>query len=88
MQKPVVEGDGRWLIPGLWDAHAHLGQWALAGRRLDLSRTSTPEDVLALAARAARAGRPVIGTGHRAGTWARQVGSAPGAGQSRRKLST
>jgi predicted amidohydrolase YtcJ len=72
---PVVEGDGRWLIPGLWDAHVHLGQWALASRRLDLSRTSSPEGVLALVGRAVREspGRPVIGTGQRAGTWGRQV---------------
>jgi predicted amidohydrolase YtcJ len=75
---PVVEGDGRWLIPGLWDAHVHLAQWALAARRLDLSRTSSPEEVLAIVARSARdrpAGdrRPVVGTGHRAGTWSRQV---------------
>lgn len=72
---PAVDGDGRWLIPGLWDAHVHLGQWALASRRLDLSRTSSPEDVLALVARAGagQAGRPVVGTGHRAGTWGRPV---------------
>jgi predicted amidohydrolase YtcJ len=70
---PAVDGDGRWLIPGLWDAHVHLGQWALASRRLDLSRTSSPEDVLALAAQASRHGRPVVGTGQRAGTWARPV---------------
>lgn len=70
---PVVDGDGRWLIPGLWDAHVHLGQWAFAKRRLDLSRTSSPEDVLALAGQAARRGRPVVGTGHRAGAWARPV---------------
>lgn len=69
----AVEGDGRWLIPGLWDAHVHLGQWALASRRLDLSRTSSPEDVLALVAAAARQGRPVVGTGQRAGSWTRQV---------------
>jgi predicted amidohydrolase YtcJ len=72
---PVLDGDGRWLIPGLWDAHVHLGQWTLASRRLDLSRTSSPADVLALVARAAAAGpgRPVIGTGQRAGTWPRQA---------------
>jgi len=69
----VVEGDGRWLIPGLWDAHVHLGQWALASRRLDLSGTSSPEEVLALVRRAAQAGRPVIGTGQRAGSWTRPV---------------
>jgi hypothetical protein len=69
----AIQGDGRWLIPGLWDAHVHVGQWALASRRLDLSSTSCPQDVLALVAVAAREGRPVIGTGHRAGTWARPV---------------
>jgi len=68
-----VDGDGRWLIPGLWDAHVHLGQWALASRRLDLSGASSPEQVLTLATAAARSGRPVIGTGQRAGTWARPV---------------
>jgi predicted amidohydrolase YtcJ len=69
----VVEADGRWLVPGLWDAHVHLGQWALASRRLDLSRTSSPEDVLALVAEAARRGRPVVGAGQRAGSWTRPV---------------
>jgi predicted amidohydrolase YtcJ len=75
---PTVQGDGRWLIPGLWDAHVHLGQWALAARRLDLSRTSSPEEVLTIVARSARDRsardrQPIIGMGHRAGTWSRQV---------------
>jgi predicted amidohydrolase YtcJ len=69
----VVDGDGRWLIPGMWDAHVHLGQWALARRRLDLSHASSPEDALALVAQAVRSGRLVVGTGHRAGTWPRPV---------------
>jgi predicted amidohydrolase YtcJ len=68
-----VQGGGRWIIPGLWDAHVHLGQWALARRRLDLSGTSSPEEVLALVAQAARSGRPVMGMGQRAGTWMRAV---------------
>src|SRR3954467_3344373 len=46
---PTVAADGRWLLPGLWDAHVHLGQWALVSRRLDLSRAPSPEDVLARA---------------------------------------
>jgi hypothetical protein len=75
---PVVEGEGRWLIPGLWDAHVHLGQWALSGRRLDLSQTSSPEEVLGKVTRSARDKsaqdtRPIVGTGHRAGAWSRQV---------------
>ncbi len=61
----------------------HLGQWALAGRRLDLSHTSSPEEVLTIVAQAAGAGttqgrrggdrRPIVGMGHRAGAWDRQV---------------
>jgi predicted amidohydrolase YtcJ len=71
---PEVAADGRWLIPGLWDAHAHLGQWAVTGRRLDLSQASSPEDVLAVVAQAARetGSRLIVGMGHRAGTWTRQ----------------
>jgi predicted amidohydrolase YtcJ len=34
---PVVDLDGRWAIPGLWDEHVHLTQWALAAHRIDLS---------------------------------------------------
>jgi predicted amidohydrolase YtcJ len=70
---PAVDGGGRWLVPGLWDAHVHLGQWALARRRLDLSLASSPEDALTLVAQAVRSGRLVVGAGHRAGTWPRPV---------------
>lgn len=40
----VVELDGRWVLPGLWDSHVHMGQWALARQRYDVSAaTSAPE---------------------------------------------
>ncbi|GAA1947425.1 amidohydrolase family protein [Nocardioides panacihumi] len=70
-----VAADGRWLLPGLWDAHVHLGQWALASRRLDLSEARSPEDAVALVAAAIGdgSGGPVVGMGHRAGTWSRSV---------------
>ncbi|GAB7002665.1 hypothetical protein JCM18899A_01360 [Nocardioides sp. AN3] len=70
-----IDAEGRWLLPGLWDAHVHLGQWALASRRLDLRDARSPEEALALVASAVDAadGRPVVGMGHRAGTWARTV---------------
>ena len=46
--------DGRWLMPGLWDAHVHLTQWALARRRLDVSGATSAAHAAALvAARAA-----------------------------------
>jgi len=67
----VVPAEGRWLLPGLWDAHVHLGQWAAARRRLDASRANTPEQVLSLVAERLRAapGRPVVSWGHAAGAW-------------------
>jgi predicted amidohydrolase YtcJ len=66
--------DGRWIMPGLWDAHVHLGQWTLARQRLDTSAVTAAEDAVALVARkvAEAPGRPVVGWGHRPGGWARQ----------------
>src|SRR6478735_8639911 len=33
----VLDLEGRFLIPGLWDEHVHMTQWALAANRIDLS---------------------------------------------------
>jgi len=70
-----LDAEGRWLLPGLWDAHTHLGQWTLAGQRLDLRGAATPEQVLerVAAAVAAAPGIPVVGQGHVAGAWHRPV---------------
>ena len=69
-----VRADGRWLVPGLWDQHVHLGQWALASYRLDLGRTRSPQDALTLVRdRLAQVpGLPVVGWGHRSAGWAQQ----------------
>ncbi|WP_148572583.1 amidohydrolase [Nocardioides caldifontis] len=71
----LVEAGGRWLVPGLWDAHVHLTQWALGLTRLDLAGTASPEEVTAAVARhvAATPGETgtVVGYGHRSGTWRR-----------------
>src|SRR5690606_18261868 len=42
----VLSAEGRWLLPGLWDQHVHLTQWALVSSRLDLAGTSGPGEVL------------------------------------------
>lgn len=70
-----VDAAGRWLIPGLWDQHVHLGQWTLTSQRLDLARARSPEDATrAVAERiAAYPGLPVIGWGHRSAGWDREV---------------
>jgi predicted amidohydrolase YtcJ len=65
---------GRWLVPGLWDQHVHLGQWTLAAQRLDLR--GTPSKQAALALLGERLDQlpdvPVVGWGHRPASWPEQ----------------
>lgn len=70
-----VDAAGRWLMPGLWDQHTHLSQWTLASQRLDLAGARSPEDATrAVAERiAAYPDLPVVGWGHRAAGWDRDV---------------
>src|SRR5207253_3681340 len=42
----VIDADGRWAIPGLWDQHVHMLQWANTLARLDLSGTPDPTEVI------------------------------------------
>ncbi|WP_109506716.1 amidohydrolase [Nocardioides speluncae] len=65
------DAEGRWLIPGLWDQHVHLGQWAVSSARLDLAgATSAEAAVKTVAAQLAeRPGEPVVGWGHRSTAW-------------------
>jgi predicted amidohydrolase YtcJ len=66
--------DGRWLVPGLWDQHVHLGQWTMVSQRLDLTGTHSVEQVLGRVTRrlAETPDGPVIGWGHRSASWTRQ----------------
>ncbi|MFW5469838.1 amidohydrolase [Knoellia sp. CPCC 206435] len=74
----VLDADGRWLVPGLWDQHVHMGQWAANATRLDLSATSSADEVVRMVAaevgaRSAGPGLAVLqGFGHRTAGWARQ----------------
>lgn len=69
----VVDADGRWLIPGLCDAHVHFGQWARQSSRVDLAGTADLPDALArigTAVTAAPAGSGLlVGGGYRPATW-------------------
>lgn len=38
----VIDAEGRWAIPGLWDQHVHLTQWAQTRTRLDVSDATDP----------------------------------------------
>ncbi len=73
----VHDAAGRWAVPGLWDAHVHLVQWATNAGRLDLSGTRSVEEVLDrvrahLRGGAAAGSGLVHGFGHRPATWAAQ----------------
>lgn len=37
----VLAADGEWLIPGLWDHHVHVVQWALAAQREPLGMATS-----------------------------------------------
>ncbi|MET7482818.1 amidohydrolase [Streptomyces sp. NPDC005538] len=68
----VLDVDGRVLLPGLWDAHVHLAEWASARHRLDLAGTTSARAVADLVRD--RAGAPGDGTvlygyGFRDGLW-------------------
>ncbi len=68
----VIDADGRVVIPGLWDEHVHLGQWASHLRRVDVSEAVSTSEALELMAQAA-ASRPddpvIVGAGMRPARW-------------------
>lgn len=66
----VVDAEGGWLLPGLWDHHVHTVQWALAARRVDLEGTTSAREAAALMGTAAVGddGRRV-GSGFRDALW-------------------
>jgi len=76
----VLEGFGRWLVPGLWDQHVHMTQWGRTAGRLDVSDTSGPHGVLDLVAahlRSATTGSgSVVGYGYRSGGWREATSTA------------
>ncbi len=71
---PIVDGGGRWVIPGLWDHHVHLGLWSLTRTQIDLSATTCAEDALdrvrAHVATLSPDDRGLVqGFGHRSAMW-------------------
>ncbi|QBR74063.1 amidohydrolase [Microbacterium sediminis] len=46
----VLDAEGAWLVPGLWDHHVHLLQWALAQSRASVEHAASPTEAAALAA--------------------------------------
>ena len=59
----VLDADGGWLMPGLWDHHVHLTQWALRAAREPLAHARS-----AAAAARIMSEAPVLADGRRVGT--------------------
>ncbi|WP_369369608.1 amidohydrolase [Promicromonospora sp. Populi] len=69
-----VDLDGRTVLPGLWDKHVHLTQWALVRRRLDLSGAGSAAQAVRLvrdrlAEGPLEPGTALVGYGFRDGLW-------------------
>ena len=77
-EEQVVDAAGRWAVPGLWDQHVHMLQWAQTLARLDVSGTCAPAQVVRIvgehiaALPTSRPGPVVHGYGYRSATWARK----------------
>lgn len=69
----VLDLDGRWLMPGLWDHHVHFTQWAIVRRRLDLSGARSAQAAAQIVAARMVAememNEPLIGYGYRDSLW-------------------
>jgi predicted amidohydrolase YtcJ len=64
------ELDGRFVVPGLWDRHVHMAQWAMAARRIDLGTVASAAGAGELvAASVAEGAAEVVGMGYRDGLW-------------------
>jgi len=65
--------DGRFLMPGLWDGHVHMGQWAAVSRRLDVSSARSATEAAALVRARVDAGwdpaEILLGYGFRDALW-------------------
>jgi hypothetical protein len=72
----VLDGDGAWIGPGLWDHHTHFEQWSLVRRRVDVSAATSAAEVAEVLAGVLRTdaadtltGGVLIGYGFRDGMW-------------------
>lgn len=68
----VVHLDGRYVIPGLWDEHVHMTQWALHSNRLDLSAAASAQEAAAAVGHHVQDADPSVtsvGVGFRDALW-------------------
>ncbi|WP_243728619.1 amidohydrolase family protein [Microbacterium sp. BK668] len=66
---PVLDGEGGWLIPGLWDHHVHTMQWALESQRASLGQAVSATHAATLIAAAPIVDGRRVGAGFRDAFW-------------------
>lgn len=73
-QGTVLDADGGWVIPGLWDHHVHTVQWALVAQREPLGDATSAADAASRMGRAAvLADGRRVGSGFRDALWADEM---------------
>ncbi|THG28813.1 amidohydrolase [Naasia lichenicola] len=70
----VIDLDGRFVIPGLWDEHVHFTQLSLISHRLDVGGAASAAEAADMVRERARNGGmppagPLVGHGFRDGLW-------------------
>lgn len=66
----VLDGDGAWLIPGLWDHHLHTVPWALTSQRQPLGTArSAAEAARTMASASSQPDGRRVGAGFRDALW-------------------
>lgn len=68
----IVDLDGRCIVPGLWDEHVHMTQWALHINRIDLSGAVSARDAAVVVQAGLRSADPAVtavGVGFRDALW-------------------
>jgi predicted amidohydrolase YtcJ len=67
-----IDAGGRWVMPGLWDAHVHFTQWVVRRQRVDLGAATSAAAAVAIMREAlvTRTDDVLVGYGFRDGLWA------------------
>lgn len=64
-----IDVDGRWALPGLWDQHVHMGQWAITSRRLQVTDAQSAAEVAGRCRDAIDPAEPLLGFGFHDALW-------------------
>ncbi|SDI15442.1 hypothetical protein SAMN05421505_1367 [Sinosporangium album] len=64
-----IDVQGATVLPGLYDAHVHMVQWAQARRRIDLSPARSAREAVDLAVAGRSGDGPTVGYGFRDALW-------------------